>query len=45
MIMLGEFGDGPRGKLLGAGRKAPKLHVLDHPFSKEADGRPPCTSI
>jgi hypothetical protein len=45
MIMLGEFGDGPRGGLSGAGRKAPKLHVLDHPFSKEADSRPPCTSI
>ena len=41
MIVLSELADRSGVGLLGPGREAPKLHVLDHTFAQNAHGRPP----
>jgi len=41
MVVLSELEDRSGVGLLGAGREASKLHILDHTFAQSAHGRPP----
>jgi len=41
MIVFSQFADGSGVGILGAGREASKLHVLDHSFAQNAHSRPP----